>query len=587
MIIENSDKKWLVKCENKILGPYNFEQIEDLISKKQISLIDEIRDPLTRWLYIRENPEFKRIIEDVRSQIDAKNDATTTQQSVSISTTGTVSKEEPAQATNYGLPQFTNVSLSTQEASVVSETIDENQARQQYIESRSKTINSANFVYQNDKGVKKSVNNHTKNFLIIFAFVFVAAAASVVSYYFYNKYNQQRSESELLIQFKKYKFLGLDQQAASVYSKLPLPLQKKNLIDAINLFPIFEALGLAQLKDLESLESNERLSLENKANIFLTRFWFFMQIQDYEAAQNQIIKAKALLPLDLLVLENEALLNLRKGKYQLAVESFINLYDKNNSGRYIIGALQGLQGLQELNSSNKSQFFPVIEKLVDRHIALNFDYRKELLLIQMAFARIHDNDILFKLSWKQFINTPARLSILFKRPTLLSPFSYQWKDLEVIKSTVLRGLNVSDETVFKIHDFLESNQLSTAVDYFEKNKNGISDSYTRQQIALLLDESLNKKAEALALEQTNQLDKKSELNHLILALTKISLDPSANVKVHLDFFTANNLKFYIHWINLTLLMRRKANAEIKSYLKENFQGESDFMVVNEARGQLE
>ena len=587
MITEYSDKKWLVKCENKILGPYNFEQVEDLISKKQISLIDEIRDPQTRWLYIRENPEFKSIIEDVRSKIDAKSDATTTQQSVSISTTGTQSTEDMPQAVNYGLPQFTNVSLNAQEASVVSETLDENQVRLRYVENKSKIINSGNFVYQNDKRIKKYLQNYSKNFLILIAFIFVAGLASVVSFYFYNKYNQQRSESELLSQFKKYKFLGLDQQAASVYSRLPVQLQKKNLIDVIELFPIFEALGLVQLKDLEGIESKERLSLENKANIFLTRFWFFMQLQDYESAQNQIVKAKALLPLDLLVLEDEALLNLRRGKYQLAIETFISLYEKHNSGRYIMGAFQGLQGLQELNNSSKSLFFSNIEKLVDRHIALNFDYRKELLFIQMAFARIHENEVLFKLSWKQFINTPVRLSNLFKKPTLIAPFSYQWKDLESMKSTVLRGLNVNDDTIFKIHDFLESNQLSAAVDYFEKNKNGISDPYSRQQMALLLDESLNKKTDALALEQTKQLDKNSELNHIILALTKINLDPYADIKIHLDFFKVNNLKFYFHWISLSALMRQKANAEIKSYLKENFQGDSDFMVVNEARGLLE
>lgn len=582
-----SDKKWIVKCENKILGPYNFEQIEDLLSKKQISLIDEIRDSQTRWLYIRENPEFKKIIDDVRLQIDSKNDATTAQQSASLSTTGTHSTGESLQPTNHGSLQFMNVTLSTQEASIISETVDENQARLKFIESKGKSSSSGKFVYQNDSQIKSSVDNYTKNFLIVFAFIFVAVAASMVSYYFYNKYNQQRSEAELLTQFKKYKFLGLDQQAAAAFAKLPAPAQKNNLVDVIELFPTFEALGLVQLKDLEGLENNERLSLENKANIFLSRFWFFMQLQDYDAAQNQITKAKALLPLDLLIIENEALLNLRKGKYQQAIESFISLYDKNNSGRYIIGACQALQGLQESNSVNKLRFFAAVEKLVDRHIALYFDYRKELLFIQMAFSRLHDNNILFKLSWKQFINTPVRLSTLFKRPALLAPLSYQWKDLEVIKSTVLPGLDVSEVAVFKIHDFLESNQLSAAVDHFEKNKNAIADPLLRQQIALLLDEALNKKAEALALEQTNQLDKNSELNHIILALTKINLDPNANIKAHLDFFKINNLKFYTHWVTLTVLMRQKDKAQIKSYLKENFQGDSDFLVVNEARGQLE
>ena len=56
------ENKWLVKSDNKIVGPYSFDQIEDFLFKRQISLIDEVRDMNTRWLYIREVPEFKEMV---------------------------------------------------------------------------------------------------------------------------------------------------------------------------------------------------------------------------------------------------------------------------------------------------------------------------------------------------------------------------------------------------------------------------------------------------------------------------------------------------------------------------------------------
>ena len=100
MIIDQTDKKWIVKSENRILGPYTFEQVENLIFKKQISLIDEIRDHQTRWLYIRENPEFKKVIDDVRAQIDAKSDATKTLQS-GTSLSGTKPTEDFSNTDRY------------------------------------------------------------------------------------------------------------------------------------------------------------------------------------------------------------------------------------------------------------------------------------------------------------------------------------------------------------------------------------------------------------------------------------------------------------------------------------------------------
>lgn len=583
MVAEQSDKKWIIKSENKILGPYNFEQVENLLFKKQISLIDEIRDSQTRWLYIRENPEFKKVIDDVRSQLDSKSEATTTQQSHS-SSTGTRTVDESNPLTRTPAHQFTNVSLTTEEASIVNEKVNDLIERIKSNESSAKTSAQTQYVYQNDSKIKQQVQLFSKNFILLFIVFLVLTAGSLGGYYFYNKYSQQKIEADMLTQVKKYKYLGLAQQATALYAKLPIQLQKKHLIEVIELFPLFEMAGLFQTKDLDDLEKSGKLTLENRVSIYMSRFWFFMQTQNLDSAQNEIVKAKTLLPLDSLINENEAILNIRKGQYATALVTLLKLYNDKNNGRYIVGAIQCLQGLSQIE---KAKYFPVVEKLVDRHIALNFDYRKELLLVQMAFAKMHDNTILFKLSWKQFINTPAQLSLLFIHPSLLAPFAYQWKDLEPYKVIVRQGLNSADDTLFKIHDYLESAQLSAAVDYAEKNKESIADIATRQQISLLIYYALNKKNEILALEQTNQLDKKSELNNILLALTKVNIDPYNNISSYLTFFRENHLKFYLQWVGLVALINKGSYPEIRAYLKENFPEETNFLIVSEARGLLD
>ncbi len=583
MMTAQNNKKWLIKSENKILGPYNFEQVENLIFKKQISLIDEIRDPDTRWLYIRENPEFKNVINDVRAQLDSKNDSTMTQHT-NLSHSGAKTIDEGGQQTRSQMSPFTDVDMDVQEAALVNEIVDTNINDKQKNDVNEKKQTSRNFIYYNDANAKKSAKSYSKSLIITFSLIILATAGAFGSFYFYTKYSQQKMESDLLVQVKKNQFLGLDQQAVVLFAKLSPIVQKKRLSEVIELFPLLDATGIVQLRDIDELDNSTKLSIESRVSLHMVRFWFYMQTQNLTAAQNQVIKAKTLLPNDNLINENEALMNIRKGKYTAALETFLKLYNDNNLGRYVVGAVQCLQGLSQ---SEKLKYFPIIEKLVDRHIALHFDYRKELLLVQMAFAKMNDNDILFKLSWKQFINTPAQLATLFRKPSLLAPFSYLWKDLSTYKVIVQKGLGSSEDAIFKIHDYLESAQIGAAVDYAEKNNSSIADAGARQQISLLIYFALGKRNEILALEQAQKLEGNSELNHLLLALTDVALDPSANIQRHLDFFKDNNLKFYQQWVELQTLINAKANIGLRAYLRQNFSNDTDFVVANEARGLLD
>ncbi|MBC7465909.1 MAG: hypothetical protein H7256_07940 [Bdellovibrio sp.] len=588
----HSDKKWLIKSENKVLGPYNFEQIEDLLLKKQISLIDEVRDTDTRWLYLRENPEFKKTIDAIRARLDSKAESTKaihTNVSHVVSMTATANTEGTTtlnQQTKSMVPQYTDVNV--QEASVVSEQINEVISKAQEDSDSNERARAAtkvkNYAFHSDIRTKEKVSIFSKRFFIGLVTIFILAAGGMSGYAYYTKYSQQKTEQDLISQIKRYKLLGLDQKALDAYAKLPVLLQQKYLVDVVELFPLLEAAGLVQVKDLDTVERSPDLTLENKVSILLARFWFFMQTQNFELAQNQIVKAKAIQPANKIVIENEAILDLKNGQYKKAVDAFVKLYSLESAGRYIVGAIQGLQGL---SPAERSKMSPDIERLVDRHVATKYDFKKELLLAQLAFAKNHDNDILFKLSWKQFLNTPTQLQALFKKPLLVAPFSYLWKDLESYKATVRQGLPPTDEVLFQIHNYLESSQLSAAVDYADKNTNSISDIAIKQQITLMIDFALNKRQDIVMLERADKLDKKSELNHLLLALNQVELNPSKAIDSHIEFFRNNNLKFYGQWVRLARLIKLNSVPEIQAYLKDNFLTEEDFVPVQEARGLVE
>ncbi|OFZ31499.1 MAG: hypothetical protein A2622_02630 [Bdellovibrionales bacterium RIFCSPHIGHO2_01_FULL_40_29] len=586
MIAISNEKKWLIKSENKILGPYSFEQIEDLLLKKQISIIDEVRDTETRWLYLRENQQFKKIIEDVRAQIEMRGDSTKTIQN-SVSQAGTKTMDEPVQQTRSVPQQYTDVSLQTLEASVVKETVDDVILRVQKEEAmtRSSSLGSkgGKFVYSHDPHAQKKAVVFSGQFRALIIGLSAVAVMTMAGFFYYHKYNQHRQETEILTEVKKLKFLGLGQQAVELYSRLPPSVQQKKLVVVLDLFPFLETLGF-QMKNLDEVEAGGNLTLTDRVNIHLSRFWFYMQTHNLEMAQNQIVKAKTLQPADSLINENEAILNIRKGKYLAAHDAFLKLYQQENLGRYIFGAVQCLQGLSQ---TERAKFLPNIEKLVDRHIAIRFDYKKELLLAQMAFAKLKNNDVLFRLSWKQFLSTPTQLAMMFKKPTLLAPFAYQWKDLEQYKLLVRQGLNPQDDMLFQVHDYLESSQLSAASDFAEKSKNSIHDTASIQQISLLVNYALNRRSEIISLSRTGQLDPKSDLNHLLVGLTKVQVDPLADVKEHIDFLNQNHLKFYAQWIQLSALIRRNSKPEISHFLKENFLRDAEFILAQEARGMID
>lgn len=63
-----SDKKWLIRSSSKILGPFTVQEVTQLIAARQIAIIDEVKQPLERWSYIRENPIFVELVKALRNE---------------------------------------------------------------------------------------------------------------------------------------------------------------------------------------------------------------------------------------------------------------------------------------------------------------------------------------------------------------------------------------------------------------------------------------------------------------------------------------------------------------------------------------
>lgn len=85
-------KNWLVKSSTKILGPFTRDEVMVLLIRRQITIIDEVRQPEGRWNYIRENRHFKEVVKTLRYEQDHSKEDTMT--STATIGTNTVTKTE-------------------------------------------------------------------------------------------------------------------------------------------------------------------------------------------------------------------------------------------------------------------------------------------------------------------------------------------------------------------------------------------------------------------------------------------------------------------------------------------------------------
>ncbi len=574
------EKKWLIKSENRILGPFHFEQIEELLKKRQISLIDEVRDMDTRWLYIRENINFKAIVEEFRKEIESKSESTKTYQTLAKTNTNTAS-DASVNKTNAFIPQFTEV--ESVEISVLQNEVISNLSSEEIESTKIKEKAKIYGLPRDQFFQKKVASTGKRNFFIALAMM-LALAAGAGTFVWYQKRAIRLQEEDWMAQIKKYQFLGFHQKAVTLFSKLPERNQKKVLPQVLPLFPILESEHLAQLKDIEFIQDSSDLSIEQKTNIQLIYFLTAMQNQNYTAASDAVVKARSLQPASELVIENSAILDLKKGNFQASFDSFQVLFNNDKNGRYLMGSLQAFAGLSQ---NSKEQYQPNLINQIEKYTSTYYDYKKELLLGQMALARLTKNEILFKVSWNQFLNTPVQLSNLFRKPILVYGSTYRWKELEEYKITVRGALTPEEITLFEIHNYLEDGQVSAANQYADNNLAKVKDRAVRQQMILLILNSQARRNEIIALEKTNQLDMRNELNHIVLALNKIELEPTANISENLDFLKEHQLVFCSNWISLMQIMKARQTERIRPFLREHMVTVSQFLPVIEARSMIE
>lgn len=63
-----SEAKWIVKSSGRIIGPMTIENIVEAMRAKTFSVLDEVREPATRWTFLREHPLLMPVVRQIRDE---------------------------------------------------------------------------------------------------------------------------------------------------------------------------------------------------------------------------------------------------------------------------------------------------------------------------------------------------------------------------------------------------------------------------------------------------------------------------------------------------------------------------------------
>ena len=566
------DRKWVIKSDNKILGPYSFDQIEDLLKKKQISIIDEVRDMKNRWLYIRECPELQAIVEEIRLKLSKNDDHTRTVQT-RHSFTGTASKTQEINeftTTNTPPKAFTDVSVGDVQDIDFSEEIILKPK-----DPVSKSILTQQYAHKSDPITQvelKQSSHHIKIALI--GFFIVLAGGGYLTYHLKQK-DKQQQEMATLGQLRKYYLFGLENKFIDLFSRVNANQQSQILPQVIPLWPKLDQAGLIQLKEQVSrIKLKAGLSTEQKAQLELVDFNNAMLLKDLKKARESIIKARDVDPANETAKENDAILSFSEGLYKNSSDLFLQLYKVNPKGRYLFGyAINELK----LNRENDTYILDEVKKYSQK----NYDYKKELLLIGLLVSKKLKLEDSFKSLYAEVVNFPIKFKDQFFISYSVAGSFYEGQHLVAVFEELQSYLSFNEKSEIEIHVRLENNEPVQAEKIYKNTQSSFAQNAQKMNTQISIDSGLKNYEKVLLSEKmivSDQLNLAAQFS-LIDAKLKLGL-PEPEFSPQVSYFK-NQGPFWATWV--TLLTEKVKNKEIL-YMQSNESSVSDLKIYLEAKG---
>ncbi len=177
----DSASAWLVKSSGRILGPFPEDRIGDLLRTREISVLDEVSQPLRRWQTIQYHAQFREVVENLRkSSLSEKTEATWTPGGGLTGVTQTLTDLQDADLT-----EDITMDLESFTGSAGKEIVIHNVKEQSQV---SGPVNGARFQpqYGQNTAIQRQVERTTKGLWIVTGIILFSVMAFIIQRRFSN-----------------------------------------------------------------------------------------------------------------------------------------------------------------------------------------------------------------------------------------------------------------------------------------------------------------------------------------------------------------------------------------------------------------
>jgi len=424
-------KNWLVKSSTKVSGPYTREEVIAMLARRQITIIDEVRQPEGRWNYIRENRHFKEIVKNLRYEQDHSREDTMT--STATIGTATMTKTDNGQGI---LDEFTPTPLTPpttppkkQSSSLIKDVTPTSEDAAKMAKTTAATKSFGNM---QDQRVQNKIQK--QNFVLRSILMTIVAGALVFASltYFKKEKKTDLSYDQLLSSALRYKEMGLYDKALDNY-------KKASTIREPDLESQFQMVFLLINEDRQSLNGRRIIErallkegrthneiMEGQLGMALS----YMMEGDLRQAEDYLQKTLSYDANNESAKVNLAVILLKKGNYAQALKSFESL-SKQDSPSYPLVLLCKSMALIELSKAqlDKEHLQNALNEIT-AYISKSHFLHKELALLLIYMNQLLQNSSGELDAISTFMDEPQNLSRLYAKDLTVDWRNAEWDYLE-------------------------------------------------------------------------------------------------------------------------------------------------------------
>ncbi|UOF01109.1 tetratricopeptide repeat protein [Bdellovibrio reynosensis] len=426
--VNKNEKNWLVKSSTRILGPFTLSEVTELLKSKQVSIIDEVRQPEGRWSYIRENQLFMEVVRNIRDEQDSHSEQTMTQSIAhhTMTKTDVLPVSDEMTLTPTPAPHRMDITPPPVRETFKDITPSADKSYNPGAATVSKSYGTAD-----DSRLRAQLQQ--KSSLIRWGMI--AGAVAIVGFVAFSLTQKDKKKnigySEMISQAVRYKNLGLYERSLQTYMKAA-KLKEPDEEAQIQMAPVLiseDRQSLLGRRILERALVQEGRSRTEVVEAYLGIAVSYIMDGDLKQAEDTLQKAIGHEPFNLSALLNLAIIQLKKGNYTEASREFDAIYKKNpNSSLALYGrALATVEQAKQTPDENNLQS---LIRDIKSHNQKNGYLRQELsLFVIYAHNLLGDVDGVNQ-AVVQFLNQVPGLARNYIHPLNVEWRFTQWDYLE-------------------------------------------------------------------------------------------------------------------------------------------------------------